>query len=398
MNDRQLTQSFEAQHPRLIESLYNTSTDHRQWNAFLLELVQATASRSARLLVTNAQADEVLYSTKVNIDDSEHQRYVEHFVNTCPWRTELGQKPIGSLYSTYYDFSCDQQAFYQTEFFNDWARHLDIHHGVCGTVYKSGAHKVQMLVQRTRQQGHFSHQTTGLINGLLPHVRQALRLSQQQAAVNHTLHGASLAAEARALPFVLLDERGRICHLSNRADLLLQEQSLQIVDGELVLNDPLLQRDYQAGIRQVLASTQAIAGSEYAFRLPRSGRAPLDCLVTPIHPAANALNLWPSPGYAALYIYDREQHLTINPAILSQIFDLTDSEARIAADIARGMDPGFIAERDNRSPHTVRAQLKSVFHKTRCHRQSQLTALVLQSPAAVLPGSAPEDLRSGPET
>ena len=58
-----------------------------------------------------------------------------------------------------------------------------------------------------------------------------------------------------------------------------------------------------------------------------------------------------------------------------------DSEARVAADIALGLDPQVIARRDGRSAHTVRAQLKAVFTKMRCNRQNQLAAMVLQSPA-----------------
>lgn len=381
MTDAQLTRSFETKHPQLIEILYSTSTDHRQWSAFLLELVRATASRSARLLVTNRQADDVFFSAKVNIDDTDHQRYVDYYVNTCPWRTELGRKPTGRLYSTFHDFSCRQPEFYQTEFFNDWARHQDIHHGICGTVYQTGPHKVQLLVQRTGRQGHFSHQTTELVNGLVPHLRQTLRLSQQQAAATYNLHGAALAAETRALPFLLLDLDGRVCHLSPGAERLLREGALDISDGRLRLTDLRLQRRYHRELRQMLLSERQTRSVEFAFTIPREGRPPLDCLLTPVHPAANALSLWPCPCYATLYLHDREQDLHIDPALLGQLFGLTDSEARVAADIAAGLEPAHIAKRHNRSPHTIRTQLKSVFSKTGCSRQSQLTALVLQSPA-----------------
>ncbi len=382
MKDMQLLRSFETRYSRLIETVYSTSTDHRQWNTFLLELVRATASRSARLLVTNRQADDVLFSTKVNIDDGEHQRYVDYYVNKCPWRTELGQKTAGRLYSTFHDFSCRQREFYRTEFFNDWARHLDIHHGICGTVYQTGPHKVQLLVQRTGQQGHFSHQTTDLVNGLMPHLRQSLRLSRQQAAATHNLHGAALAAETRALPFLLLDTEGRVCHLSPGAERLLREGGLDISDGRPQLPGLRLQRRYQRELRRILLSGRQTKGVEFAFTIPREGRLPLDCLLTPVHPAANTLSLWPCPCYAALYLHDREQNLHVDPTLLTHLFDLTDSEARVAADIATGLEPAHIAKRLNRSPHTVRSQLKAIFSKTDCNRQSQLAALVLQSPAA----------------
>src|SRR5690606_4447766 len=145
MNDTQLEQRFETRREPLLNQLYSSALDPGHWQHFLAELVNATDSRSARLLVLNKSANEVLHSTKVNIDDRDHRRYVENYVNTCPWRLELAQKPSGQLYSTFHDFSCRQRAFYQTEFFNDWARELDIHHGICGTVYQTEEYKVQLL-------------------------------------------------------------------------------------------------------------------------------------------------------------------------------------------------------------------------------------------------------------
>ncbi|OZY87759.1 hypothetical protein CBP51_12610 [Cellvibrio mixtus] len=73
--------------------------------------------------------------------------------------------------------------------------------------------------------------------------------------------------------------------------------------------------------------------------------------------------------------------MAIDNGQLMRLFALTDSEARVAADIALGLDPQVIARRDGRSAHTVRAQLKAVFTKMRCNRQNQLAAMVLQSPA-----------------
>lgn len=249
----------------LLDTLYATATDETGWDAFLRELVTVTGSRSARMLILNSEADEVRHSIKVNIDDNDHQNYVDYYVNKCPWRLELSQKPTGRLYSTYYDFSCHQPQFYQTEFYNDWARGLDIHHGVCGTAFSNGDNKVQLLIQRTGGQGHYTLDDTAKINSLMPHVRQALRFGLVLQQQHQSLVVARMAAETHCPPFILFDCTGHVSYVSS--------------------------------------------GCEH-------------------------------------------------------------------------LDTIAIAKRHQRSPHTVRSQLKSVFTKTRCRRQSQLAALVLQSPAA----------------
>jgi DNA-binding CsgD family transcriptional regulator len=63
--------------------------------------------------------------------------------------------------------------------------------------------------------------------------------------------------------------------------------------------------------------------------------------------------------------------------MLCQRFGLTAAEARVAAAIAQGFSPQEIAQRDERSVHTVRAQLKAAMTKTNSNRQVQLVGRVM---------------------
>ena len=207
-----------AQHQALLDTLYATPTDPALWRHFLHQLVTVSQSRSARLLVLDKAAETVRSSTKINIDDRAHQDYVNYFVNTCPWRPELREKPTGRLYSTYLDFSCRQRRFYQTEFYNDWARELDIHHGVCGTVYQTHDYTVQLLVQRTGGQGPYQAPDTRWFNELVPHVRRAIDLTRHVHQLEWGHRGAQTAAHR---PFAVLGKGGRVEFLCDRAQALI---------------------------------------------------------------------------------------------------------------------------------------------------------------------------------
>jgi DNA-binding CsgD family transcriptional regulator len=186
----------------------------------------------------------------------------------------------------------------------------------------------------------------------------------------------------RPLPYILLNMQGQVVHVSQRCERLLQQGDLGIADGLLTLAEPAVQQRFQIAFAQVASTARGVFAQEAALSIRRQGRSTLRCLLTPIHPAAEIIGLWPCASHVALYLYDPEQALAIDPHALMEMYHLTESEARIAIDIALGLDPQFIADRDSRSPHTVRAQLKSVFNKTHCHRQNELAALILQSPAA----------------
>ena len=58
------------------------------------------------------------------------------------------------------------------------------------------------------------------------------------------------------------------------------------------------------------------------------------------------------------------------------IFGLTESEANLAAAIARGDTPNEVAEARGISLATVRSQLASIYTKTAARRQSELVSLL----------------------
>ena len=381
MPDDTLRKRFAEHNEQLLGTLYGSALSNGQWGPFLKRMIDLTGSRSARLLLLNQGANTVQRSIKVNIDDSAHQRYVEHFVNLCPWRTELGEKPTGQLYSTYLDFSCRQPTFYQTEFFNDWARGLDIHHGVCGTVYSTEQHKVQLLIQRTGGQGYYSREETNLINSVLPHMRQALRLSAQMADREARLTSALNAAQSHPLPFVLFNANGQIRYLSPQLEQA-APMGLRFTSDGVEFTDPNLNPPFKAALQRLTGQAAHCQSLEWRFEVPRPHCPPLYCLLTPVFPGAEPnLPFWQTDIHAALYIRDPLAQIGRRHQQLVTAYGLTDTEARLALDIALGLELKSLAARAPPSIHTLTSQLKSVFNKTGCSRQSQLAALVNQLPA-----------------
>lgn len=62
--------------------------------------------------------------------------------------------------------------------------------------------------------------------------------------------------------------------------------------------------------------------------------------------------------------------------ILRSAFGLTQAEARIAISVMNGEDLETIARARGVTVATIRSQLKSIFAKTRTHRQAELAAFV----------------------
>lgn len=358
-----------AQQNALLDALYFAPHEPDGWRYFLKKLVQLSDSRSARLLALSPEADKVLTSVQINTDEKAYQAYVEHFVNLCPWRTELPWKTPGKLYSTRLDFSCDQQSFYRSEFFNDWARPLDIHHGACGTVMQEHGVTLQLMLQRTAGQGHYKRQETRALNALLPHVRRALRLEalsrQRQlkkiaVADDHTYHAV-----------VLLDEKGKVVHLSHKARRMIDAlPEVTIPGGRLQLLKKEKQRALHLLLRAVPGQSCRAGGM---ISLEEGG----SILVIPLHPEADRDQLFPIRAHAALYFLDAgKAAVDIDTTQIRQLLNLSPSEAHTAALIVQGAKAKDIALLRGTSIHTVRTQLKSILRKTGLSSQTQLINLV----------------------
>ena len=368
---------------RLIAGIYATITDPAGWMTFLGELVALSRSRSARLLMLNAEADQVLSSFKLNIDDDFHRRYVEHYVNTCPWRPELRRKKPGRLYSTHLHFSCRQPDYYRTEFFNEWAGPQDIHHGVCGTVYQDAERSVQLLIQRTRGQGHYSEAETEFINDFIPHLQQSLVLAGQVAAGRARDEAVALAAGRETLPFVLLNHELRLVYTTPGAEeLLAAGGGLTSRGGRLRLVNETADARFQKLLRTAwqAAASRLFDDDGGSVEMPPADGLGLQLLVRPIHPEVPVVMGEP-PAHVAVYLFDPVAGAVIDGERLRRLYELSVAEIRIAQSLAVTPEPAAVARRCNVSLHTVRSHIKSIFLKTGTGSQAALIKLLLSGPA-----------------
>lgn len=368
---------------KLVESLYQSPG---QWLPFLEQLTQWSNARSARMLVLDNYASEVRSSIKHNIDDNYHQQYVDHYVNTCPWRPELSQLPEGQLYSTYLDFSCKQNDYYKTEFFNDWARQQDIHHGVCGTVHQSTGQKVQLLVQRCEGQGYFHQAEMDVFNKLIPHLRRVITMQQQFEARQVRSDVIAQAQHISALPLILMDHACRVSYISPNAEQMLANRSgLAIRNKRLTVSpDPATRQRFEQLLAECVASARGQwhrSGGWFPVKSKQDGSYGL--LVMPVHPDLSFPRLLGAKTFAAVFIYDPSLHITLCADTLKSIYNITPAESELLKALVRGMTLENYAQSRSRSLHTVKSQMKSLLRKTGADRQVTLVTQITNGPACL---------------
>ncbi len=384
MGSNSVLKRAQAAHTQLSETLYEATAKPEAWLPFMQQLIDVTDSRSARLLIFDKSATQVTRSLKVNIDDSFHRQYVDYYVNACPWRPELKEKPAGQLYSTYMDFSCSQKQFLHTEFYTDWARPQHIHHGMCGTLYEDEQRKIQFLIQRTSEPGHYRQEEKAFVNTMLvPHMRRVCQLSALYTRMEGKSTAIAEATGRSALPFVLLDDSGKAIFTSPGAERIFAENdALTLQHGRLCARRSKIQQQLAQLIEQARNAAQGKWDSAGGLlKIMRPARSEVTLLVSPIIGHSEQLLFSPNQPYVAVFLYEASQHPRISEDILRTLYGLTPAEARVAAGIARGESLEDLAATQHKSMHTLRSQLKAAFKKTNTTQQSQLTHVVLTGPA-----------------
>jgi DNA-binding CsgD family transcriptional regulator len=130
--------------------------------------------------------------------------------------------------------------------------------------------------------------------------------------------------------------------------------------------------------RQLYDALNAIETGHSVRSLPliaEEGAPPAVLHVVPIRRAAHDLF---GQAVAILVLTKASDTPTQSTPLLQALFDLSPTEATIAARIAAGQTPEEIARADGKSIETVRNQLKRVLDKTGCRRQIDLGRLLTQ--------------------
>lgn len=235
--------------------------------------------------------------------------------------------------------------------------------------------------QSVQQIGTKTRETAGLI---APHATQAIRINRlhhdlllQYQAVLSVLDRVrmGIAVVARTGDIVVVNETACGLLESRGAVRLRSDRRLEIANEDA-------SRTLQHCLDNALAT--AIDGKETAeavVRIPRGpGREPLLLEILPLRDGRGEIEV----GFAGALIYfiDPEQVNEFDLSPLRHAFQLTPAEMAVTEKLVIGHTIGEIAEMRGVSFHTVQAQTRAIYRKTRARSRGEIArrALTLKPP------------------
>ncbi|SON53108.1 alpha/beta fold hydrolase [Vibrio tapetis] len=173
------------------------------------------------------------------------------------------------------------------------------------------------------------------------------------------------------LPCVLLRADKQIVEINDSAMRYMStNRELSVNGSHLTFESGRLRAEFESGMASLFFPGQK--NKEIAFVV----RPSFDTNPTTIN-LTRVDNLQGLESHVLMFIATVDQAQKVDVSSFSTRFKLTQAEQEILKSLVEGKTLQLVAAHKKVSIHTVRSQLKSIFGKTGCHRQSELVKLVL---------------------
>lgn len=207
---------------------------------------------------------------------------------------------------------------------------------------------------------------------------------QKWTASGNLSHLGTMALDRLPLGVVVVDGRASILFSNSRGAQLLAAGDGLVMDrgGLCRTTRPSETLELHRLIRDSIQEDQQNSnrdghGTTRALSVSRQGDdRPLSVLVAPLTGPAGD-----SGGAAVLIVGDPNNRMLPSADTVARLFDLSDTEARLAVAMAEGLRIEEAAASLGVTVSSARTYLKRVFLKTGVDRQAELVALVMSAPA-----------------
>ena len=364
---------------RILASVYDAMLDDAQWPATSALIDEACGMTSNGLLVAEGPKDDIrvltvgLYTKGQRHEDIERE-YLKVYHPIDERVPRLRQLPDSRLVHVTDLYTAEELKTSRT--YNEIMRRAKYQHGLNVRLDSpDGSHITWSLGDPVASDGWGSSQIT-MIEGLLPHIRQFVRVRQALVAAEARATTETALLDNPRIGVLHLDRRGQILEVNDCARRLLRRgDGVWDRDGRLRARAAADQRrlDRLVGAALPAAGAVAVSGS---MRLRRSSVVPP--FVVHVKPVGLPYADYGARHVAALVlIVEPGRHPRINPALVATTLELTPAETRVAVGLAEGKRVRDMAEATGHTTAAIYWHLQQIYQKHSISRQADLVRLVL---------------------
>ncbi len=354
-----------------LDQIYEAAIDPARWQ----DSVESIRSLFAGSRTCFAKFDPVTRAFEhVSTEpDPESVRQLKQFKRNVMLETAC-DAPLGEIYND--QAKIGRERLKRSAFWNDWARPRDMYGSLTTKIHVDASTFWFLDLQRGRNCEEFAAEDVELLGKLVPHILRAGRMSRNYQAQQ------SVGALFSSLPFgMFIVDRERNVLASNQvAETLLADSpgGLQLRSKQLRSVDPV----EDARMAELVGKACTLkpdglrhTGGDMFLAARGEERRSFALSVGPL----NSTTMFGTSFQSCAAIFVKEVRMLLPESFagyLQASFDLSPSEARLAAAIANGQSLKEVSAGTGIQLKTARTYLDRVFRKTNTHQQSQLVALL----------------------
>lgn len=360
-----------------VEKIYAAAGDNTSWPDALAAVEQLTGSAGAVVHIVPKRPTEQLisllgHSAEGYFSPENVEEWTRDYAPMCP-RLAAPIRLPGAPY--YVDYMLLSERELDLDPVYEWYGSHGLRYFIGSKLLEDDDAEVVWSLQRRRNQGHAQQEDVDLFQLLEPHLRRSLCLSRQLGTMHSLRSLGSALLEAIPQAIFALDRNGRVLVTNDAAAQLMRcsDGGLRLIDGQLLASNDREQRELNYLIGTAGELNVGAAGGWTKLSRPNDMTS-YAVLVAPVRSPE------PIPGLGEVkvlvIVHDPSRRPAADPAVLTSLYALTETEARLASAISVGHSVQSAAACLSMQVATARSHLKSIFLKLGVSRQQDLVSLV----------------------
>jgi len=364
---------------RILASLYAAMLDDTLWPATSALIDEACGVKGNGLVAGIGPPDDIrgfflglCYRGQRRIDLEHEYLSAYHPIDeSVPRLRQLPDSRIVRITDLY-----TAEELKTSPVYNDALRRANFQDGVSVRLDVSDGFHITWRLADPVTPGDWGAPQFALFKGLLPHIRQFVRIRQALAKAEALAMSETALLDTTRIGVICLDRWGRIVEANDRAQDILRRGDGMTVRGGML--SPLIAADRTRLERLVAAAIPtsgavAVSGSMQVHRVSL-----LPPLVVHVKPAgARQMDLRDQFVAALVLITEPGYTSRIDPALVAATLGLTPVESRIAAGVAEGRTVREIAKMMGHTERSTRWYLHQIYQKLGCSGQVDLVRRVV---------------------
>lgn len=268
-------------------------------------------------------------------------------------------------------------AFEGDPMYEEWVKPQGIYDIAEVVLDRSMGHIGTLAYTRVEAEGVFPPDAIDRIRLLFPHMRRSVLISR---VLNLHRRGEDELAELienLAAGVFMLSGSGEVLRSNAAGEALLRRRMLSAAAGaRLRFADPAADRAFVEALRGAAAGGASLGGKGVSIPLGLSNGAGHVAHLLPLSAATAEDDLRTRGAAMAVFICPANPDLIRSLEVLTQTYELTGAERRVALALAEIGATPMIADALGVSVTTVRTHLRSLYRKTGARRQTEIVNLL----------------------